>query len=187
MPDEPGPGEGRRGEAGRGGSWRGEARRDREIGDGIDGAGPDEAPEPVDSVTYRVDRRFFAVKVVAALVFALVAAVLHSDRATLAFAGIAALVAGGYAVRDAIAPIRLSADREGVTVIAGYAGHHRLSWDDIERVRVDRRRRGARSGMVEIDSGERLYLLSSYDLNADPRDVVDALDQLSPTRPTSTD
>jgi hypothetical protein len=160
MPDEPGPGQARRGER-----W-GERATDEPAG-------------PVDSVRYRVDKRLLAVKVVGFVIFALVALGFHEDRPTVAFSGLAALVLGAYALRDLVAPVRLAADREGVTVVAGYAGHHRLSWDEIERVRVDERRRlGTRSTLVEIDGGEHLYLFSSYDLNAAPQDVVETLNSL---------
>ncbi len=160
MPDEPGPGQVRRGER-----W--------------DERAAEEPPGPVDAVRYRVDKRLLAVKVAGFVIFALVALGFHEDRATVAFSGLAALILGAYALRDVIAPVRLAADREGVTVVAGYAGHHRLSWDEIERVRVDERRRlGTRSNLVEIDSGEHLYLFSSYDLNAVPQDVVEALNGL---------
>jgi len=151
------------------------------------GQGPGEPPAgrersaPVESVRYRVDQRFTAVKVAVAVIFALVALGYHEDRTRVAFAGLAAALVAVYAVRDLIAPVRLAADREGVTVVTGYAGHARLSWDEIERVRMDQRRRlGTRSNLLEIDTGDRLYLLSSYDLNAHPRDVADALDRLRP-------
>lgn len=163
MPDEPGP---ERARSRRGERWGGPAEGGQPAG-------------PVDSVSYRVDKRLLAVKVVGFVVFALAALGFHDDRATLAFSGLAALILGVYALRDVIAPVRLSADREGLTVVAGYAGHHRLSWDEVERVRVDERRRlGTRSNLVEIDGGEQLYLFSSYDLNAAPQDVVDALNSL---------
>jgi hypothetical protein len=128
-----------------------------------------------------VDRRFLAAKVAGFVIFALVALGFHEDRSTVAFAGLAAVVIAVYAARDLVAPVRLAADREGVTVVSGYAGHHRLSWSEIERVRVDEHRRlGTRSNLLEIDIGERLYLLSTYDLNANPRDVLEVLDQLRP-------
>lgn len=163
MPDEPGPEQARRGER-----WGEQAQGGEPTG-------------PVDSVSYRVDGRLLAVKVVGFVIFALAALGFHEDRATVAFAGLAALVLGAYALRDVVAPVRLSADREAVTVVSGYAGRQRLSWDEIEQVRVDERRRfGTRSNLLEIDGGERLYLLSSYDLNAQPQDVADALNGLRP-------
>jgi hypothetical protein len=112
----------------------------------------------------------------------LVALAFHDDRAKLAFTGLAALVTGAYALRDLIAPVRLAADREGLTVIYGYAGHRRLEWDVIERIRLDERRRlGTRSAALEIDTGDHLYLLSPYDLGTDPADAVEALARLTPS------
>ena len=140
------------------------------------------APAPVDSVSYRVDSRFTAVKICGFAIFVLVALAFHDDRAKLAFSGVAALVAGAYALRDVLAPVRLAADRDGVTVISGYAGHRRLDWAAIERVRLDERRRlGTRSAALEIDTGDHLYLLSSYDLGTDPADAVAALAALTPS------
>ena len=140
------------------------------------------APAPVDSVSYRVDSRFTAVKICGFAIFVLVALAFHDDRAKLAFTGLAALVTGGYALRDVIAPVRLAADRDGVTVIHGYAGHRRLGWDAVERIRLDERRRlGTRSAALEIDTGDHLYLLSPYDLGTDPADAVEALARLTPS------
>jgi hypothetical protein len=143
---------------------------------------------PVDSVRYRVDGRFTAVKIAGFVIFALAALAFHDDRAKLAFTSVAALVAGGYALRDVLAPYRLSADRDGVSVTSGYAGTRRLAWSEIERVRLDERRRlGTRSAALEIDTGDHLYLLSAYDLATDPADAVEALNRLRPsTDPSAT-
>jgi len=154
------------------------------------GPRPKEAPAaPVDSVSYRVDSRFTAIKVGGFAIFALAALAFHDDRSKLAFTAVAALVLAGYALRDIIAPVRLAADRETVTVVHGYAGRRRLEWDEIERVRLDQRRRlGTRSVALEIDTGDHLYLFSSYDLGTDPADAVAALEALSPpTGPSATD
>jgi hypothetical protein len=93
----------------------------------------------------------------------------------------AALSAGltGWAVRDLIAPIRLAADAEGVTVIIGYARRHRLPWGQIAAVRLDHRDRlGVTNEMVEIDADDGLYLFSMHDLGAEPRAVLEVLAQL---------
>lgn len=153
------------------------------------GPRPREAPAaPVDSVSYRVDSRFTAIKVGGFAIFALAALAFHDDRSKLAFTAVAALVLAGYALRDIIAPVRLAADREAVTVVHGYAGRRRLEWDEIERVRLDQRRRlGTRSIALEIDTGDHIYLFSSYDLGTDPADAVAALEALSPpTDPSAT-
>jgi hypothetical protein len=144
---------------------------------------------PVDSVRYRVDSRFTALKVAGFVIFVLAALALRDDRPSLAFTGVAALVAGVYALRDILVPYRLSADRDGVSVISGYAGTRRLAWPEIEQVRLDERRRlGTRSASLEIDTGDHLYLLSSYDLGTDPADAVEALNSLRPsTDPSATE
>ena len=85
----------------------------------------------------------------------------------------------GWAVRDLVAPIRLAADAEGVTVIVGYARRHWLPWAQIAAVRLDRHDRfGISSDMVEIDADDALYLFSMHDLGAEPRDVLAVLQQL---------
>lgn len=85
----------------------------------------------------------------------------------------------GWAARDLLRPIRLAADTEGVTVVTGFASRRRLSWDQIERVRVDRRtHRGLRNEMLELDAGEAIYLFSANDLGALPEEVATALADL---------
>jgi hypothetical protein len=57
-----------------------------------------------------------------------------------------------------------------------------LAWNEIERLRLDERRRlGTRSASLEIDTGDQLYLLGPYDLGTDPADAVEALDRLRPS------
>ena len=94
----------------------------------------------------------------------------------------AAVVAAGLAVwaaRDLVAPVRLAADPEGITVISGFAGRRRLAWAQIERVRLDRRERlGVTSEMLEIDADDALFLFSMHDLGADPHDVLNHLERL---------
>nr|WP_221380507.1 PH domain-containing protein [Actinoplanes polyasparticus] len=90
----------------------------------------------------------------------------------------------GWAARDLLRPVRLAADAEGVTVVTGFASRRRLSWDQIERVRVDRRtHRGLRNEMLELDAGEAIYLFSANDLGALPEDVATALAELRVSAP----
>ena len=85
----------------------------------------------------------------------------------------------GWAARDLLRPVRLAADAEGVTVVTGFASRRRLSWDQIERVRVDRRtHRGLRNEKLELDAGEAIYLFSANDLGALPDEVATALADL---------
>jgi hypothetical protein len=127
-------------------------------------------------VRFRVDARLAAAKVAATVIFALLALAFRDDPVRAALCGLAALLVAAYAVRDIVAPRRLAADREGVTVVSGFAGRRRLGWDQIERVRVDERRRlGTRSELLEIDTGDRLYLFSAYDLGTSCHEARDAI------------
>jgi hypothetical protein len=64
-----------------------------------------------------------------------------------------------------------------VRIGSGFAGHRELGWSQVERVRVDNRLRfGLRTDMLELDAGEQLFLLSRYDLGAEPRDAFEALE-----------
>jgi hypothetical protein len=93
----------------------------------------------------------------------------------------------GWAARDLIAPVRLAADAEGVTVVVGFAGRRRLSWAEIERVRVDRRERlGLRAELLEVDAGDSLHLFSRNDLGAEPDEVLATLLALRSARPSGT-
>jgi Bacterial PH domain len=149
-----------------------------------------EPPEPADPVEvvvepapteliFRVDRRLTMLRIGGFLVFALAAA-FEADPVRRAFALIAAAVLAAYGLRDLLAPVRLSADAEGVTVITGYAGHRRLPWGEIDKVRLDERRRlGTRSELLEIDTGDNLYLLSTYDLGVRCWDAARQLRRLA--------
>ena len=70
-----------------------------------------------------------------------------------------------------------------VAVIAGFAARRRLPWEQIDVVRVDERPHlGLRTETLEIDTGDRLYLISRYDLGVPPAEVVEALDALRASR-----
>jgi PH (Pleckstrin Homology) domain-containing protein len=91
---------------------------------------------------------------------------------------VAAVAAGLtiWALRDLVAPVRLAADPDGVTVVVGYARRRRLSWSEIETVRLDRRDRlGVRTQMLELDAEDSLHLFSMHDLGAQPDEVLVAL------------
>lgn len=115
-------------------------------------------------------------KVAGALIFGGTALVYVDDKARF-WIGLA--VAVGLAVaalRDLVVPVRLAADATGVTVVTGFAGRRRLPWSDIERIRLDERRRlGVRAQLVEVDVGETLHLFSTYQLSAPCEDVVEEL------------
>jgi hypothetical protein len=138
----------------------------------------DPAPES-DRLSWRVSRGMSVLKAGGALVFTMLAVFSVGEPVRLAVAGVAALVLAGYALRDLVAPVRLTADVDGVTVISGFAGRSHLPWSQIERVRVDERRRlGTRSELLEIDAGDSLHLFSRYDLDRPCEEVVEALTRL---------
>jgi len=184
--DEPGPG---RPVAPRAGSGATAPDAGSGAGSGATGApadptGPAGGPaaEPAagqDRLAWRVSRGMVGLKAGGALVFTLLAVFSAGEPVRLVVAGLAALVLAGYALRDLVAPVRLAADLDGVTVIAGYAGRRRLAWSQIERVRVDQRQRlGTRSELLEIDTGDSFHLLSAYDLGQPCVEVADALARL---------
>jgi hypothetical protein len=128
------------------------------------------------SARWRVSAGYAALKCAVTVVLVVVAIFFAGDQRAFIAALVAAAVAGGYALRDLLAPVRLAADPEGITVISGYAGHRRLGWAQVERIRVDARSRaGLRTELLEIDTGDMLHLLSTYDLNARVADVADEL------------
>ena len=91
----------------------------------------------------------------------------------------AAIMLVGWALRDLVAPVRLSADLEGVTVSTGFRRRRHLPWERIERVRVDARtHRGLRSELLELDTGDLIYQFSVHDLGAPPEEVATALADL---------
>jgi hypothetical protein len=111
--------------------------------------------------------------------FVLVALLFTGDPIGLGIGIIAALALGAFALRDVLAPVRLAADVDGVTVVSGFAGRRHLSWSEIERIRVDERRRlGTRSQLLEIDTGDSLHLFSAYELSAPCDEVVAVLQTL---------
>ncbi|KAB1941644.1 PH domain-containing protein [Micromonospora sp. ALFpr18c] len=95
------------------------------------------------------------------------------DTVRLVLAILAAAVVAGWAVRDLIAPVRLAADPDGLSVIHGFAGHRLLPWTTIEAITVDRRpRMGLTSEVLEIDTGESLHLFGRFELGATPEEVA---------------
>jgi hypothetical protein len=98
------------------------------------------------------------------------------DAIGLAIGIVVAAGLAAWGTRDLVAADRLTVDQDGVTVVSGYAGRRRIDWPQIERIAVDSRtRRGLRSELLEIDTGETIHLLSRWDLGAHPEEVVERL------------
>ncbi|MFI7546029.1 PH domain-containing protein [Actinoplanes sp. NPDC049599] len=90
----------------------------------------------------------------------------------------------GWAARDLVVPVRLSADTSGIILVTGFARRRHVAWPQVERVRVDRRERlGLRNAFLEIDTGESLHLLSVHELGTDPEEVAAALNALRSNAP----
>jgi hypothetical protein len=131
---------------------------------------------------WRVVPAYPLLKAAGAVMFAVMAvfsAMPSGDRGLMLLAGIAALGLLVFAARDVLAPVRLAADESGVTVIHGFAGRRRIPWAEVQEIRLgERQRLGRTTRLVEIDTGERLHLLSAYDLGAEPEDVAGELHAL---------
>ncbi|MEU9017879.1 PH domain-containing protein [Actinomadura sp. NPDC048394] len=125
---------------------------------------------------WRVPPKVVGAKCAAAAAVAALAALSGGDSERLLLAGVAALGLAAVALRDLLAPVRVAADRDGVTVVTGYAGHRRISWDAVTAIRVDERRRLLlHTRMLEIETADDLHLFSAFDLGADVHDVADDL------------
>jgi hypothetical protein len=125
---------------------------------------------------WRVNGKLLVLKCVGAAVFVVVAALSLGDPVRTGVAALAAVWLAVLALRDLLAPVRVAADRDGITLVVGYAGHRRLPWSQIQRVRVDRRARlGVRSELLEIDAGDSIHFYSSYELGAPCDDVAQRL------------
>ncbi|GID97284.1 PH domain-containing protein [Amorphoplanes digitatis] len=121
----------------------------------------------------------------AVAVVVLVAVSGREDPVQLVLGGVATAALTAWAARDLIAPVRLSADTSGVTVVTGFRRRRHLAWPQIERVRVERSERlGLRSSLLEIDAGESLHMFSTSDLGAEPEEVAEALNALRANAPS---
>lgn len=131
------------------------------------------------SAQWRVERRTTVIKFVAAAAFFVAPLVLSTQKLVWLFGVLAAIGLFLFGLRDLLAPVRLMADAEGLTVASGYAGHRRISWAELERVRIDKRPRfGSRSDFLEVDAGSSLYFFSRYDLSAEPEDALKVIEEI---------
>ena len=131
-------------------------------------------------MAWRVPPKLPAAKLAGVALLPLLAWLIRPDDIVVwVLAGVSAAGLAAWAARDLLVPVRLSADTGGVTVVSGWSRRRRLAWDQIERVRVDRRERvGLTSEMLELDTGDQLHLFSQYDLGTAPEDVAAALAEL---------
>jgi hypothetical protein len=128
---------------------------------------------------WRVPPAQTAVKAIAAVAFGALAVLSQDDRPFLLLVVVAAAGIAGLALRDVIAPVRVAADGEGVTVVTGYAGHRHLPWPTVREIRVDERRRLLlHTRLLEIETDDDLYLFSAFDLGDDAHDAAAELERL---------
>ncbi|WP_405085160.1 PH domain-containing protein [Microbispora sp. NBC_01389] len=127
---------------------------------------------------WRVPRGIVALKAAGAVLCAVLA--LTGDGWLLLLAGVAALGFAVLAGRDLVAPVRLTAGEDGL-VVSGLGGRERISWNDVDRIRVNTNRRyGLTTELLEIDAGEQIHLFSRYDLGEPVVAVAEALMRLRP-------
>ncbi|TDB75191.1 PH domain-containing protein, partial [Actinomadura sp. KC216] len=128
---------------------------------------------------WRVPRAQVAAKCAGAAAVTALAVFYRDDAQFLILAVAAAVGLNALALRDLLAPVRLAADGDGVTLVTGYAGRRRVPWDAVTAIRVDERRRLLlQTRILEIETGDDLHLLSAFDLGADVHDVADELYRL---------
>jgi hypothetical protein len=135
------------------------------------------AKPPLSAATWHVDRTMIVAKIIGIVAFAAIPQVFDTNTASRWFGIVVAVALAGYLVRDLVAPVRLAADADGVTVIRGFASHRTIAWPDVDRVRVDRRRR---SGFLEVETAESLHLFSRYDLGMPPDQAAEMLERIRP-------
>lgn len=142
------------------------------------------AAGPGPSRGWRVSPGLVALKLAGTVIFAVVALVTVASRVDpvgVLVAGLTAVGFGAFALRDLRVPVRVAADPDGLTVVAGFARRVRLSWSQVERVGVDvRSRYGLRSEHLEIDAGESIYVFGAAELSAPVTEVAAALNALRP-------
>ncbi|MFI7040908.1 PH domain-containing protein [Microbispora rosea] len=127
---------------------------------------------------WRVPRGIVALKGAGMVLCGVLA--IAGDGAQLFLAGVATLGFGLLTGRDLVAPVRLAAGEEGL-VVTGLSGRERISWNDVDRIRVDSHRRyGLTTELLEIDAGEQIHLFSRFDLGEPVVDVAETLMRMRP-------
>ncbi|GII60187.1 hypothetical protein Skr01_02720 [Sphaerisporangium krabiense] len=129
---------------------------------------------------WRVRRDFTLLKWTAAAAFCVLGVVVGDLRGLILCAG-GALLLGGFALHDVVAPVRLAADDQGLTVVTGLARRRRLPWPEVTGIRVARTARyGLSWELLEIETTESLHLFSSFELGTSCMAAADELYRLRP-------
>lgn len=88
--------------------------------------------------------------------------------------GVATIVLALGSLFGTVARPRLAVDTAGITV-RNLTGRRHWSWADVTVRLVNTRRLGREVPSVELDAEDDLVVLGRLDLNADPVDVMDAI------------
>ena len=129
--------------------------------------------------TWRVPSSRAWAKAGAALVLCL-ATVVAPDAVWRVFAGLGALATAAHALRDLLLPVRLRADSDGLTVVAGLMRRERIGWADIECLQMDvRRHLGVSTRYLEIDVGATLHLFTQSELGVPVDETLPILHRLA--------
>jgi PH (Pleckstrin Homology) domain-containing protein len=137
---------------------------------------PENEPQNEPDRRWRVRPELPALKAAGAVLLAVTAALSADDVAFVLLALVAAAALAVLALRDVLAAVRLAADRDGVTVTAGFAGHRRIGWAEVERLRLyESRRYGLTARLLEIDTGNTVHLFSVHDLGVQPEEALEEL------------
>jgi len=131
-------------------------------------------------VSFSVPRRVMWIKFAGAALVGL-GALTVNNRSQVLVLLVAAAGLAVYAGRDLLAGERLRADADEVVAVRGYSSRRRLAWSEIERLRVYATTRlGAHSEMLEVDTGDEIFLFSRFDLGVDPEEALRALEAVRP-------
>ncbi|WP_248965042.1 PH domain-containing protein [Sphaerisporangium perillae] len=130
---------------------------------------------------WRVRREFILLKGAAAAAFAVIAFAVSGDPRGMLLCAAAAVLLAGFALRDVVAPVRLTADEGGLTMVTGLARRERVPWPRVAHIRVARNARyGLRWELLEIETAESLHIFSSHELGVSCVQVAEELFRLRP-------
>ncbi|MCW2876058.1 MAG: hypothetical protein JWQ95_158 [Sphaerisporangium sp.] len=130
---------------------------------------------------WRVRRGFTVLKGAGVLAFVVLGVVAADDlRGVFLCAGAAVLLAA-FALRDVLAPVRLAADDQGLTVVTGLSRRERVLWPEVAHIRVGwNARYGLRWELLEIETSETLHLFSSHELGGSCTEAAEELFRIRP-------
>lgn len=119
-----------------------------------------------------------------AAVFLTTAAVLllHGDKPGALLAALATLASIAVGSHTSLARPRLAAGKSGIR-IRTLGGSYEFAWDEVEIRAAATQRLGRSSNTLEIDTGDRpphLVVFGRFELDAEPAEVIDTLQDLRP-------